>query len=217
MSMRTPPPVAVCLRRSRVYAGFAVCITIILIAANAHSIWAQGHFSFKFLSILSLAGLCLGLLWRDVWAQPRVRELRYALGVWSVGLRGAANQPPQHGTLQVHLDLQGYILARWVGEDATMPLGPHHQTPGGDMKSIDEPIHSTPQLTSHRYEVPRRKPWSLPSAWLHLERGMVASPDEWLALRRALYAQRPGMHGVIDSETTGHVQAAAHEQSSRSS
>jgi hypothetical protein len=212
--MRTAPPAAITLARSRAYLACAAFITTLLIALCADPMRANALFSFKNSGLIALSALTVVLtvlwLWWDVLRQPRVQSLQYSLGLWTASTAGA----PQHGTLQVHLDLQTYILARWTGDGLSAQA---HQTSGEAMK---EPHDFTNKLFRWRVSS------GAPTAWLHIERHMAASDSDWLALRRALFAARHGRalvqpvsipDDMINSGTAGHGQPPPHEHPPRSS
>jgi hypothetical protein len=107
--MRFPPALVFTPAASRVYRVVAVAVALYLIAICVHLARATAGFDFK---NLALAGFCFGVLvWllRDAWRQPRV-QLRYAQGQWFC-VEGEQEWP---GTLRVHLDLQSYLLVRFV-------------------------------------------------------------------------------------------------------
>jgi hypothetical protein len=159
--VKTPPSASIRLGASVVYRGVVVLLAAVLIAAYALFHWPTGSFVFNFgtpavlMALYAMAAIAWAV-W-DAW-RPRRGALHYAAGEWVLALGDVESQ----GTIRVEVDLQNYLLVRF------MPQRP--------VSSLNE-IHSTAaqQLSTH-------------PQWLHLEN---RHGQDWLALRRALFAAPP--------------------------
>jgi hypothetical protein len=107
--MRYPPALIYTPGRSRVYLVVACGVTMILIALCAHSVPATGQFGLKNVALMLLSACAAIWLLRDAWAQPR-GQLHYAQGQWLY----AQESQETVGTLQLHLDLQSYMLVSFL-------------------------------------------------------------------------------------------------------
>jgi hypothetical protein len=122
-------------------------LAALLIAACAIFYWTTSGFDLKLSFVWGLAALVTAWGVHDAW-RSRQGALHYAAGEWVLALGESESQ----GALQVVLDLQQYLLVRFI--------------PSGH------------QLATSQY-------LKIKGQWLHLENGYG---QDWLALRRALYA-----------------------------
>jgi hypothetical protein len=106
-------------RASWVYRGIALLITIILIAACAAFMPANGLFSFKNGLFLMLVACTCPWLLRDAWKAPQ-GSLHYAQGQW-YWLHDNQETP---GTLRLHFDLQTYMLVSFSAHSVPYKLFP---------------------------------------------------------------------------------------------
>jgi hypothetical protein len=126
--------------------------------------WASGTFDMQ--SGLLAGGAAAATAWGLVDAfRPRQGALHYAAGEWVL----AQGEHESQGTLQVAMDLQHYLLVRFI--------------------PLEYGLHASQQQQQQQQST---KP-----QWLHLERRPSQRPglqreqtpgQDWRALRRALYA-----------------------------
>jgi hypothetical protein len=157
--VQSPPACSIALTRSLAYGLLTLVVTIILIAACAVSIRTTGLFSYeKGLFLLLATAVAAWALWDA--GRPRHGALHYAAGEWVL----AQGESETLGTLQVALDLQHYVLARFtpLASDADNALAP-------------DLLHIAPAIA--------------PTQWLHLDSRQARQyGQDWWALRRALFA-----------------------------
>lgn len=111
--MRYPPAITFTPQASWVYRAAVLLVTIILIAACAYSMPANGQFGLKNSVFLALAAFASLWLLRDAWKRPQ-GSLLYAQGQW-LWLR---EDQEIAGTLSLHLDLQSYMLVSFKAHAA---------------------------------------------------------------------------------------------------
>jgi len=107
--MKSPKSIHIEPRRSRVHGCVVVALTIILIALSAYLMPGYGSFGVKNGLWMAAAALVTVWAWASAWQLP-AGQLHFAQGQWT--WRRAAQELP--GTLHLHLDLQNYMLVRFL-------------------------------------------------------------------------------------------------------
>ncbi|NJS36621.1 MAG: hypothetical protein HC765_09685 [Brachymonas sp.] len=173
--MQHAPALDILPQRSRVHACAVMLLTIIMIALSADFMTASGQFGLKNVLWTGAAAGLLTWAWADVLRQPQ-GALRLAQGQWSWRKMDRADtqvaSKEQVGTLQVHLDLQSYLLVRWSPQQSEQFLS------GRIFRTIPSWFHLEAR---HFQDMDVTKPMS--------EAIRVAQPS-WQVVRCAVYSSQ---------------------------
>jgi hypothetical protein len=106
--MRYPPAISIQPQGSGIYRAMVMIFAILLIANYSINTGAFRLFSFQNTVLACISVLALAWALVDAWRRP-IGRLHYAQGQWWLAQADHAVA----GTLNLHLDLQAYILVRF--------------------------------------------------------------------------------------------------------
>ena len=165
--MTTPPATRIPLGAPWWYRAVVMVVTIVLIAAQAINTWTIGIFDTQNAVVWGITALAISWAWWDAW-RTRRGVLHYAHGQWVLALGDVEYE----GTIHAVVDLPNYLLVKFtpVGAAAMLQLA-----------------YSSYKIDSYKKEYSQQ----CQEKWLHLEphSKLPTAAADWLALRRAVFAQ----------------------------